>query len=655
MPGLIPSKPYTFPPANNKIISSEVNSNFDTLYQMFDPSLVGIYNLNIHANADIDPTKIDGDAVVRTPSDVSATLEQIITSVGAGYSALILRAGHALPTESVLRLQTSGGGDVFEVDYRGYMFLAGNTNIYIGASGNDMVFKDVTMGAEYKISDFISSGAAADASETAKGLVEEATLAETDAGTAAGSTLARLFVNPAKLRAKRYHSFAASSGGTDAYAITLSPVIAAYTDGDVFVFEADVANTGAATLNVNAVGAKTIKKYGNVDLATGDIKAGSIVMVVYDADSDTLMLLSSIARPQISQDGSEIYAASSAGSDTYAVTLAPAPAAYTTGMKVRFKADVANTGPATLNVNALGAKSIVKNYNHPLFTGAIRANQIVEVVYDGTNFQLMPTALDLPAYQQMVPLAQAAGSINAWGSSADGDVLFCYGDSEGFIYRFERDAVTGAYFETHAVATTFSFTSDEYSGLVVLGDYVYLFGDNGSTGNDVTGIRFDKANLANEATLTVPSIDTSGAARNVTAWTDGTLIYIIQSKADTTVHKFSVSGTTLTAVGTATASAALAQNGSNIFEASFFDGTTPYVVRMARGNPNTFTIFKLTAADASSMSSSSKRLQAVSDGDTMPVCASIDPSRMYLGTIGPVYDEAGQIARHIHLIPATKP
>ncbi len=82
------------------------------------------------------------------------------------------------------------------------------------------------------------------------------------------------------------------------------------------------------------------------------------------------------------------YAASVAGTDTYAVTLAPVPTAYTTGMIVTFKADVANTGAATLNVNALGAKSIVKNVSLALNDNDIRANQFVTVVYDGTNFQI---------------------------------------------------------------------------------------------------------------------------------------------------------------------------------------------------------------------------------------------------------------------------
>lgn len=87
------------------------------------------------------------------------------------------------------------------------------------------------------------------------------------------------------------------------------------------------------------------------------------------------------------------YAASSSGNDTYAITLTPAPTAYAVGQVFSFIPNAANTGGATLNVNALGAKTILKNYNQALDTGDILAGQAVRVMYDGTNFQLLsPTA-----------------------------------------------------------------------------------------------------------------------------------------------------------------------------------------------------------------------------------------------------------------------
>lgn len=83
------------------------------------------------------------------------------------------------------------------------------------------------------------------------------------------------------------------------------------------------------------------------------------------------------------------YAVPSGGSDAYAITVTPAPTAYAAGQVFKFKADVANTGAATLNVNSLGAKTIKKNKDETLADGDIQAGQIVECIYDGTDFQIV--------------------------------------------------------------------------------------------------------------------------------------------------------------------------------------------------------------------------------------------------------------------------
>lgn len=84
-----------------------------------------------------------------------------------------------------------------------------------------------------------------------------------------------------------------------------------------------------------------------------------------------------------------LYAADAGSTDAYAITTAsPALTAYSTGLKITFKANTVNTGTATLNVNGLGAKTIVSAVNTTLTTGDIAAGQICTVIYDGTNFVL---------------------------------------------------------------------------------------------------------------------------------------------------------------------------------------------------------------------------------------------------------------------------
>jgi len=76
--------------------------------------------------------------------------------------------------------------------------------------------------------------------------------------------------------------FAADAEASDAYAVTLDPAPAALFPGMMVIFTANTSNTGAATLNVNALGAESIKKKHDQDLETGDIESGQVVAVAYD-------------------------------------------------------------------------------------------------------------------------------------------------------------------------------------------------------------------------------------------------------------------------------------------------------------------------------------------------------------------------------------
>jgi len=73
-----------------------------------------------------------------------------------------------------------------------------------------------------------------------------------------------------------------SVSGTDTITGVLSPALSAYATGQTFRFVSAGANTGAATININSLGAKSIKKLGTTALAAGDIPSGAVVEIVYD-------------------------------------------------------------------------------------------------------------------------------------------------------------------------------------------------------------------------------------------------------------------------------------------------------------------------------------------------------------------------------------
>lgn len=85
--------------------------------------------------------------------------------------------------------------------------------------------------------------------------------------------------------------------------------------------------------------------------------------------------------------GTGQYAADTTNTNSYAITLSPAPTAYAAGMVVRFKVTNGNTSAVTLNVNALGAKSVKTRDGKDLLSGQIAAGALVTATYDGTNFQ----------------------------------------------------------------------------------------------------------------------------------------------------------------------------------------------------------------------------------------------------------------------------
>jgi hypothetical protein len=86
----------------------------------------------------------------------------------------------------------------------------------------------------------------------------------------------------------------------------------------------------------------------------------------------------------------EAVLADSGAANAYVVTYTDNTAiTYASGLRLTFKATYANTGASTLNVNGLGVKSIVTITGAALNAGDIPAGGIVEVIYNGTSFQMV--------------------------------------------------------------------------------------------------------------------------------------------------------------------------------------------------------------------------------------------------------------------------
>ena len=106
------------------------------------------------------------------------------------------------------------------------------------------------------------------------------------------------------------------------------------------------------------------------------------------------------------QDGSLTYLTSISGTDTITASAPLSMTAYVAGQTFRFIAAGANTTTSvTLNINGIGAKNITKNGTTALAIGDIPSGSVVNVTYDGTQFQISNVA---------PPVSTILASNNTW-------------------------------------------------------------------------------------------------------------------------------------------------------------------------------------------------------------------------------------------------
>jgi hypothetical protein len=111
-----------------------------------------------------------------------------------------------------------------------------------------------------------------------------------------------------------------------------------------------------------------------------------------------------------------------ANANTYICSFATSPLAYVTGTRYSFKAGSTNTAAATVNINALGAKTIKKYVGGAqvdLASGDICNAQQVDVMYDGTFMNLLSGRCnDANTTAQTRSIYIPAGSMDVEGTCA---------------------------------------------------------------------------------------------------------------------------------------------------------------------------------------------------------------------------------------------
>ncbi len=104
----------------------------------------------------------------------------------------------------------------------------------------------------------------------------------------------------------------------------------------------------------------------------------------------------------------------SSAADVYVFTLPETLVAYVEGLEVTIKSAYANTGPATINIDARGAKTIKTGAGSALVGGEILAGAPTKLCYDGTDFRIMTGAAsvtDLSAHAALTAAHGATGAV----------------------------------------------------------------------------------------------------------------------------------------------------------------------------------------------------------------------------------------------------
>lgn len=193
--------------------------------------------------------------------------------------------------------------------------------------------------------------------------------------------------------------YAASTTAANTYTATLSPVPPSYTNAMGVLIKFTNANTGAATLNLNTLGAKSIKRLDGSDLLSGDIYAGMFALMFYDGTNFQLInpLKKSPSVQSVTTTTTLTASAFSSmivctGASSYAVTL---PSVTSNANKI-IDFIVLTTSNALVTLTP--ASGTIDSQSTMVFG----KNESGRLFCDGTNWVVMQKKIEKPAFRATI-------------------------------------------------------------------------------------------------------------------------------------------------------------------------------------------------------------------------------------------------------------
>jgi hypothetical protein len=183
--------------------------------------------------------------------------------------------------------------------------LAARANKVVGETFFDTTLNTLVSWTWAVYASLVTAGAVVNATTTSTGGVELATPAEMTSGATTGSVWP-LSAQPSVIQASIQSGEAVyvnSTTGSDTYTANLTPALTAYATGMMVRVKFDTVNTGACSLNLNSLGAKSIKLIGGSDPLDGDIATAGTYNLVYDGTNFVLQSVAVRATDAIASAG----------------------------------------------------------------------------------------------------------------------------------------------------------------------------------------------------------------------------------------------------------------------------------------------------------------------------------------------------------------
>lgn len=159
--------------------------------------------------------------------------------------------------------------------------------------------------------------------------------------------------------------------GSDTITASVTPNMTAYASGQSFWFVSAGANTGAVTININSIGAKSITKFGSTVLAAGDIPSGAVCEITYDGTRFQLAHAYTVVAGQLSDSIVSDLTAVTIASDDY---VAIADTSDSSKKKKALVSDITALSPQLSGHRGL---KIVNNSSNPNYQLDITADEII--------------------------------------------------------------------------------------------------------------------------------------------------------------------------------------------------------------------------------------------------------------------------------------